>query len=629
MINTTHAQDEIHRFTILHTNDEHSTLMPVPLVDYDPDKPNPTLGGFARLATKVKEIRAEKEADNEPVLLLSAGDIMGGSPFAWLILNEEAPEIKLMHHIGYDAMVIGNHEFDYGPDKLASYLALAGYPESQSKMNVISSNIDIPEGHALHQSELKRTFIFELENGLKVGVFGLLGKDAVDVAPLAEPITFNEQHESARTFIAELNEQGADVIVAITHSGVPEDIDLANDVPGIDLIVGGHDHVALDEPIIVNGTIIVQTGYYLRNLGRLEFEFDTASESLRLLNEDNGTPYLIPLDASVAEDDTTAAIIQDYALKLNSFITDLTNGRFTDIAEHIVFSDDELIHGPPHQETAVGNLATDAMRLITEKVTGERVDFAFQGNGVLRADVEPGTMDWSEEAVSFLDFTTIAGLGTGPDQKPGYPIVSVYLTGEEIHRVLEISALLSQYLGDTYFLQVSGLRFEVEPERSILFRIPFKGTPIPTYRAVFNTDLFKGSGIQNDEGPWQTLDNKDQTLYHIVTDYYVASFLPMIGELLPNLQLILKNKDGEPINHIDEAIVYREDEELKVWQTLTEYVSELPQIEGKPTIPDDYSKTGNRIILKKGFPLLVWPIAGVVLVSGLIVYGIRRWRKRK
>jgi len=622
---TSHAQTK--RFTLLHTNDEHSTLMPIPFVDYSPDEPNPTLGGFARLASKVNEIREQKAAVQEPVLLFSGGDIMGGSPFAWLILNEEAPEINLMHLIGYDLMVVGNHEFDYGPDTFASYLKLAGYPEAHSKMQVISSNIEIPEGHALNAAEIKRTVIYELDNGLRIGVFGLLGKDAVSVAPLAEPITFREQHETAREMVAELRAQGVDVVIAVTHSGVPEDIDLANDVSGIDVIIGGHDHVALETPLLVNNTIIAQSGYYLRNLGKLELEFDTETRSVRLLNEAHGHPYLIPLNSSVPEDAVVAEIVENYTQKLNAFISELTYGRFENIAEHIAFSDESLIHGPAFQETAVGNLATDAMRLVTQQVTGKRVDFAFQGNGVLRADVEPGTMPWSEGAISFLDFATIAGLGTGPDQLPGYPIVSVYLTGEEIHRVLEISALLSQFLGNTYFLQVSGLRFEVEPKRSILFRIPFSGTPIPTFRAVFKAELFKGDGIQNDQGIWETLPKRDQTLYHVVSDYYVASFLPMIGDLLPSLQLILKNEHGEPIAHIDEAIVYRGDYELKVWQTLTEFIADFPKVNGKPTIPGSYKEVGNRIIMKRGIPLLFWPIAGIIGLTALVIY-IRRRKKK-
>ena len=113
-------------FTILHTNDEHSALSPSPLVDYSPEENNPTLGGYARLAQAVKDIRAAKGAANEPVLLLSAGDYLGGSPYSWLGLNGEAPDLTIMNKIGYDAVNIGNHEYDYGPELLAQYLQAAG-----------------------------------------------------------------------------------------------------------------------------------------------------------------------------------------------------------------------------------------------------------------------------------------------------------------------------------------------------------------------------------------------------------------------------------------------------------------------------------------------------------------------
>lgn len=622
------GQDDTVRFTILHTNDEHSILMPIPMVDYHPEYENPTYGGFARLATKVKEIRELKSSENEPVLLFSGGDIFGGSPFAWLILNDEAPEIKLMQHIGYDAMVVGNHEFDYGPDVFASYLNLAGYPGSHDKMKVISSNIEIPDSHALNDAEIKRTSIFELENGLKVGVFGLLGKDAVSVAPLAEPVTFSEQHETARKYVHQLREDGADVVIAITHSGVAEDRALAEDVDGIDVIVGGHTHTALYNPVEVNNTLIVQAGYYLRYLGKLELEYNATNGQLTVLNERNQNPFLIPLDSSVPEDPETAEIIAEYGERLNNFLMEFTDGTIEAFDQRVAFSEQELRHAPRYRETAVGNFVTDAMRIVSEEVTGERVDFAFQGNGVIRADVTPGTMEWSEKELLFIDLATIAGLGTGPDLTPGYPIVSVYLTGEEIYRVLEISALLSQFLGNTYFLQVSGLRFETEPERSILFRIPFSGTPIPTYRAVFGAELFLGDGKQHADGPFRKLEKDDQ-LYHVISDYYVTSFMPMIGELLPNLELILKDKDGNPLDSIDDAVVHKNGRELKVWETITQYAASFGDENTNSFLPESYTQTGKRIIIKKGFPLIVWPVLGLILVIGLVVMFVRWLRNRR
>lgn len=144
-LHSTMTADELH-FTILHTNDEHSAMVPFPLVDFDNEKPNPSLGGFARLAQAVKDIRAAKEAVNEPVLLLSAGDYVAGHPYSWLALEGKAPELSVMTEIGYDVITIGNHEYDYGPDLLAEYYTAAGYPAANADTVLVASNVLPPPG---------------------------------------------------------------------------------------------------------------------------------------------------------------------------------------------------------------------------------------------------------------------------------------------------------------------------------------------------------------------------------------------------------------------------------------------------------------------------------------------------
>src|SRR3989304_101931 len=170
-------------FCILHTNDMHSELIPhSPAVDYRPEEESPAVGGFARLATAVDEIRENKMKEGEPVLLFDAGDFLGGAAFAWLALNGYAAELTLMQRMGYDAVAIGNHEYDYGADVLAQYLLQAGYPEAQQKKLVLASNTEAPPEHPLAASSLyRKTGMFELEKGLKVGVFSLIGKDAIQL----------------------------------------------------------------------------------------------------------------------------------------------------------------------------------------------------------------------------------------------------------------------------------------------------------------------------------------------------------------------------------------------------------------------------------------------------------------
>jgi UDP-sugar diphosphatase len=617
-------------FTILHTNDEHSALSPTPLVDYASEESNPSLGGYARLAQAVKDIRAAKGAANEPVLLLSAGDYLGGSPYSWLALTGKAPDLTIMNRIGYDAVIIGNHEYDYGPELLAQYLQTAGYPEANEHTILLASNTLPPAGHALNDLGIQKTAVLNLPNGLKVGLFGLIGIDAVNVAPYAEPVEFADQAETARSMVAALKKEGVDIIVALSHSGEDEDADLVRAVPGIDVIVGGHTHVFLEEPIIEGETIIVQAGENLKYLGNLELAYNPSTGKLRIRNPETGKLYGIPLDASIPEEPEIAALVAEDTADLNALVAEMTEGRFTDIAETVVWSGFPVPNTPVLQETPFANFVTDAMRLVAEEATGERVHLAVQANGVLRGSINPGTCPWSEDKVSFYDLAYLVALGSGPDGKAGYPMVSVYLTGQELRRIFEVQVLLAELMGDTYFLQISGARMTYDPGRAVLLTVPFLDLPIPTTMAVLSGELYAGEGIQDTE-EYVKIKKRDQELYHVVTDYYIAAFLPMAGELLPSLELVLKDKAGNPIENIDEAIIYRNGRELKVWQAVLEYAAAQPlNSQGHPQIPSYYADTAGRLVPISTFPpLWVWLLLALAVLAGAIYLAIRGLKKRR
>jgi len=282
------AEEEL-LLTILHTNDEHGAVIPhSPTVDYHPLRENPTVGGYARLASAVKQIRAEKDSSGEPVLLISAGDYIGGSPYSWLIPEGYALELKLKQIIGYNAVVIGNHEYDYGPDILADYYIEAGYPAAHEDTIILASNTVAPDDHPLASMGLYReSTILTLDNGLKVGLFGLIGKEAISYTTANEPVEFSDQHETAQRLVDEMKSQGADIIIAITHSGVEEDRLLARTIDGIDLIIGGHCHTALEEPVVENNTYILQAGSLLQYLGRFDLAYNPSTGDLRARNTEN------------------------------------------------------------------------------------------------------------------------------------------------------------------------------------------------------------------------------------------------------------------------------------------------------------------------------------------------------
>jgi len=623
-------------FCILHTNDMHSELIPhSPAIDHRPGEENPAIGGFARLATAVDEIRENKMKEGEPVLLLDAGDFLGGAPFAWLALNGSAPELTIMQEMGYDAVTIGNHEYDYGPDVLAQYLLHAGYPEAHQETLVLASNTEAPSDHPLAARSLYRNSgIFELENGLKVGVFGIVGKDAILAMGDNGDVQFLDQHEAARQAVDELKEQGADVIVAISHSGVDEDRELAQEVPGIDIIVGGHCHTALYEPVLQGTTIIVQAGSLGMYLGQLELAYNSNTGEVRMRNEENDHPFLIPIDSSFACDPEIDALVREYTLILNAYIEEVTRGKFDDVMSTVARSDFVLSNIPPLSETALGNFVTDAMRFVAQEFIGKRVDIAGQADGNIRNSIFPGTMEHSAGNISFYGIVEATGVGRGLDGYPGCPIASVYLTGEEVRRVLEITILLQEFMGDSYFLHFSGLRYSYNPANAVLLTVPFVNLPIPTTRAVTSAELYTGDEIQpvNSE-KYIPLKRGDEELYNLVTDAYLLLFLPLVTDMLPQLEIVPKNADGEPVplDRIDELIIHHADgRELKVWEAVVIYAAaQLSGEGGVPQIPDYYAGIGGRITKVWTFPLLGWLLLILAVIAAVIIFLVFRRRKHK
>jgi 5'-nucleotidase/UDP-sugar diphosphatase len=622
-------------FCILHTNDIHSALIPhSPAVDYHPEEDS-AIGGLARLATAMDEIRENKMGEGEPVLLLDAGDFLAGSAFAWLTLSGYAAELTIMQEMGYDAVAIGNHEYDYGPDVLAQYLLKAGYPEAHQKTLVLASNMEAPPNHPLAAQNLYRNDgMFELENGLKVGVFSIMGKDAILLIGESGDVQFLDQHETARQAVDELKEQGADVIVGITHSGVDEDRELAREVPGIDVIVGGHTHDALYKPVLQGDTIIVQAGAFGEYLGQLELAYNPDTGKVRVRNEENDQPYLIPIDDSFDCHPEIDVLIQEYTFILNAYIDEMTGGEFDDIMDTVARSDFILSNHPTLSETPLGNFIADAMRMVAQEVIGKKVDIAGQANGCIRTSIFPGTMEHSVGNVSFYDIVEATSLGHGLDGYAGCPIVSVYITGEEVRRLLEITVLLQEFMGDSFFLQFSGLRYSYNPDNAVLLTIPFVNLPIPTTRAVTSAELYTGDGIQSVNGEeYVPLKRGDDSLYHLVTDAYILLFVPLVADMLPQLEIVPKNADGEsiPLERLDELIVhYADGRELKVWETVVIYAtSQLPGVDGIPRIPDYYEGVAGRINKTWTFPLVGWLILILAAIVAGIVFLVFRRRKHK
>jgi 5'-nucleotidase/UDP-sugar diphosphatase len=612
-------------FCVLHTNDIQSELMPnSPAVDYDPAKENSTVGGLARLTTAINEIRDGKMKEGEPVLLFDVGDFLGGTPFAWLALSGYAAELTIMQKMGYDTVAIGNHEYDYGPGVLAKYLLQAGYPEAHQKTLVLASNTEAPPGDPLATQGLyRKTGMLELENGLKVGVFSIMGKEAVQLVGDAGDVQFLDQYETARQMVAELKEQGANVIVNISHSGLDEDREMSREVRGIDVIVGGHSHTTLFKPIVQGDTIIVQAGYRGEYLGQLELAYNPDTGKVRVRNEENNHAFLIPIDDSFACNPDVDALVQGYTGILNGQINEMTGGKFGDIMGTVAKSDFILSRDSPAGATPLGNFVTDAMRIVAQEVTGERVDIASEASGCIGKSIFPGTMEYSTGNISFYEIIEAVGMGHGYDGHPGCPIVSFYVTGEEVRRVLEINVFLQKLMGDCSFLQSSGLRYSYNPANAVVLTIPLVNLPIPTNRAVTSADLYVGDGVQPVDGDgYVPLKRGDDKLYRVVTDGYLLQFLSVLKDKLPRLTVVPKNAAREPVppERFGDLIVHRADgTELKVWEAVMSYAAaQPPGVDGIPRISGYYKGAAGRVNRAWAFPLLGW----LLLIVAPIVAGI-------
>ncbi|KAF1082855.1 MAG: 5'-nucleotidase [Candidatus Rifleibacterium amylolyticum] len=626
MLSSPTAAEVLH-FTVLHTSDEHSSLMPVPLVDYRPGEHDRATGGFARLATLISRIRSQKP--DIPALLLSSGDFIGGTPFSWLILNDSSPELEIMHHLGYNATTIGNHEFDYGSHGLANYFIRL---QTQGKLlPVIVSNLRAPPDHPINQAGIKENHILELANGLKTGIFALLGRGAHRVSPDAKPLDFVEQHQCAREQVAKLKKAGANVIIALTHAGIAEDRELAGSVAGIDLILGGHEHLQLPAPEKAGNTLIMHSGYYTQNLGQLDLAWDTDSQKLDLLNRQTGAPFLHKIDSNIPEDPQTAAIIEDYRRQLNDFVASFTAGEFADISQIVARSEFALPRNLPFNESTIGNFVTDAMRIETEKLLGERVDFALQANGTIRGGLLVGSDRHNAGKITLFDLISISSMGNGPDKLPGYPLVSLYLTGAEIHRLLEIAVILPQLWGDIYFLQFSGLRYTYDPARTFWMRqVPLLKLPWPSGKSVISAERLVKLGETADQDVYEPFPDDGSKLYHLVTTHYLANYLPMVGTRLPKLKLTVKNKHGKEVN-LDDSIIRENTREFKVWEATARYIASFDQsADNLPTIPTRYQKIEGRINTGQGEWLWFWPLlTAIIILVVLLMLAISLIRRRK
>jgi 5'-nucleotidase len=576
--------------TIIHTNDLHSHLLGFsPNIDYRPDitEDDGTKGGWARIATVIKK---EKGKRNNPVLVLDGGDFLMGSLFH-MIAREEAVELRLMKDMGYDVLTLGNHEFDLKPRGLARILHAAvnkgGMPAvvfSNAIFSKESDRDDILE-EAFNRGLVKPYIIMEKE-GIKIGIFGLMGKDAAEKAPFASPVKFRDPIEIAKEMVKVLREkEKVDMVICLSHSGVrkkksrSEDEILAKEVQGIDVIVGGHSHTRLEKPIVVNSTLILQAGEYGKYVGVLDLLWEKGKAKPKNYR-------LIDIDAKIPGDMTLQKKIESFIDIIDRDVLQAVNLSSRKVIGQTAF-DLRIVE----DESNLGNFIADSIRWYVNKHDydpqdpGTKVVVAIESNGVIRDDLLRGKTG----ALAVSDVFRSIPLGIGMDDTMAYPLISCYLYASEIKKALEVLTSVYPLKESSYFLQVSGLKFTYNPKRVIFDRV---------------TNIWLGS----EEEGYIPLDysESNKNLYRIATNIYNAAFLKIVGKYTYQiLNIVPKDRHGVPVADLTAFRVDADKnqagiQELKEWIGVMEYIKSFPDTngDGLPDVPEKYRGKLGRIVME-------------------------------
>lgn len=374
LASSANAEFELH---ILHTNDIHSRIESInkydSTCDADGEAAGECFGGVARLKTAID---AKRSRLGENVIVLDAGDPFQGSLF--YTTYKGAAEAEFMQAIGYDAMAVGNHEFDDGPEGLAAFIDAVDFP-------VVSGNIDVSGSNVLTGKVLNHTVV-EVA-GEKIGIISALAVDTVETSSPGPNVVFQDEIESLKADVAALEAEGVTKIIALTHVGLSKDLDIAAQVTGIDVVIGGHSHTLMSNdddatptyPTMVDGTPVAQAYAYSKYLGHLTVRFDDVGN----VTSATGDPIL--LDASFTPDKATLARVTEMAAPIEAL-----KARVVSESAAVIDGSRDVCRA---MECPMGNLVAEAM---LDRVKDQGIQIAIQNGGGLRASIDAGEVTMGE-----------------------------------------------------------------------------------------------------------------------------------------------------------------------------------------------------------------------------------------
>lgn len=571
---------EVKSVTVLFTSDLHDNFLPFK------NKNNGEIvstGGFARLMTAINK---QRELDPDAILV-DAGDFSMGTPFQ-TIFASSASELRILGAMGFVATTLGNHEFDYRPEGLAKSLRSA-VASGDKLPAVLQANVTYPTDkdgkltkelsdlkNAMEEYGVKDYTVIE-RNGIKIGIFGLMGKESASMAPMSG-VVFADPIANAKRVVKVLKEEEqVDLIICLSHSGTStkkdesEDEILAREVPDIDVIISGHTHTRLEEPKIVGNTVIGSPEDYGKYLGVIKL-------SRAGIGEWKLDKYqLVPINDSIEEDSDIAGLIEEFKQKVQSDYFDMFDLEYDEViaSSPIQFQTPDEFYSV-HADSPLGNLIGDAYLYAVKKAEGaayEPVAAAVVPTGTIRSTIFTGP-------ITTADAYCISSLGIGADGISGYPLISVYLTGKELKTLCEVDASIAPIMGEAQ-LYLAGLSYTFNPNRLIFNKV---------------TDV----SLMSEDGALSELD--DKKLYRIISGLYSAQMLSVVGEKSFGLMSIVpKDKNGEPITDYEKQIIYQniegEQREIKEWYAIVEYLKSFDEVNGVPQVSDYYKVTHGRKIV--------------------------------
>jgi 5'-nucleotidase/UDP-sugar diphosphatase len=559
------------KITILHTNDLHSHVIGfAPESAYTPLTVNDdkTVGGFARIASIIK---TEKNNNTGTTLVIDAGDFLMGTLFVCLE-KETGFQLRLMKSMNYDVTCLGNHEFDYGPEWLADVIRTS---HNKGEIPSILVGNAMFEKKDLRDDALEKLFsdniisrkLILIKDGIKFGFFSILGKDAVKDAPNAAPVTFEKQSSFAKKMVKELHAEKCNIIICISHSGVTkekngewggEDVELAKKVKGINVIISGHTHTKLDQPIIVNGIPIVQTGEFGQFVGCLKLSY--SSEKLKIESY-----KLIPVNDSVAGDEHINRLIDEQKEKINLEILKPVGMDYNRPVVESAFTLEGNDVGD-YLNSNIGPLIADAIQYYMNIHNSKGTDISMVAAGMIFDKILPGIQ-------MAPDIFRVMPLGSGKDNVPGYAFSRLYVTGKELKNILEILQIAAKSKPEDY-CYYSGLRVIYDPEKGLFNKIKKIEIVHPDGNMV-NVDFSK----------------KNRSLNSITADSYMLEFIGIIKKMSFGLiNVVPKDAAGNKVKDMGTTVIDMDEsrdgvQEGKEWLALIEFLSSMKDTNGNG-IPD-------------------------------------------